>query len=147
MSDHDTVVIDCKVLPTFKKPVRRNIYLWKRANKPAMDKDMLDFSRELVENNTTSTPVDSIWNWFKEKCIWSIDTHMFLLSWRQLFLTKPGVIEMSVTCQVGKRGLIIKPVQPNSRLIGAVTKRYKKVTQQPGPNMHVGRPTTTSSEI
>ena len=25
--------------------------------------------------------------------------------------------------------------------------RYKKVTQHPGPNMHVGRPTTTSSEI
>ena len=37
LSDHDTVLVDCKVLPARKKPIRRKIYLWRRANKPAMD--------------------------------------------------------------------------------------------------------------
>ena len=39
LSDHDTVLVDCKVLPARKKPIRRKIYLWRRANKPAMDQD------------------------------------------------------------------------------------------------------------
>ena len=37
---------------------------------------MTDFTWEFVANNTTSTPVDSLWNQFKEKCIRSINPHV-----------------------------------------------------------------------
>ena len=76
ISEHDTVLVDCKVLPAHKKPIRRKIYLWRRANKSAMDQDMTDFTREFVANDTISTPVDSLWNQFKEKCIRSSNTHV-----------------------------------------------------------------------
>ena len=71
-----------------------------------------------------------------------VSTPMFLPSWRQLDLARPGVIEMPVACQEGRKGLIRKGVQPNSRLSGAVTRKSRKT-----PNMHVGRPTLTSSAI
>ena len=49
---------------------------------------------------------------------------------------------MSVACQERRKGLIRKGVQPNSRLIGVVTRKSRKT-----PNMHVGSPTMTSSVI
>ena len=50
--DDDTVLVDCKILPARKKLIRRKIYLWRRANKPAIDQDMTDFTREFVATNT-----------------------------------------------------------------------------------------------
>ena len=69
ISDHGIVLEDSSVLSARKKPVRRKIYLWKRANEPAMDEELTKFTQKLIEDNTTSTPVDTLWNRFKENAL------------------------------------------------------------------------------
>ena len=43
---------------------------------PSLSGVEMSRNREFVANNTTSTPVDSLWSQFKEKCIRSINTHV-----------------------------------------------------------------------
>ena len=41
-----------------------------------MDEDLTRFSQKFIEDNSTSTPVDVLWNKFKAKYIETIDTHV-----------------------------------------------------------------------
>ena len=69
LSDHDIVLTDTNVLPTHQKPIKRKIYLWKRADKSSMSEDLKEFTEEFTHANTTETEVNTLWTTFKQKCI------------------------------------------------------------------------------
>ena len=60
VSDHDVVLVDSSVLPARKKPVRRKVYLWKRANKQAMEEDLTKFTEKFTKDFSTSTPMNML---------------------------------------------------------------------------------------
>ena len=76
LSDHDIVLADTNVLPARQKPVKRKIYLWKRADKSSMSVDLRQFTREFVHANTTETEVNTLWTTFKQKCIESVNKYV-----------------------------------------------------------------------
>ena len=63
------MLVDSSVLPARKKPVRRKVYLWKWAHKQTMDEDLTRFTEIFTKDFSTSTPVNKIWNSFKQNCI------------------------------------------------------------------------------
>ena len=73
ISDDDVLLVDSSVLPACKKPVRRKDYLWKRASKQDMEEELTKFIVKFSKD-FTSTPVNMLWNCFKQKCIEGIDT-------------------------------------------------------------------------
>ena len=76
LSDHDIVLADTNVLPARQKPVKRKIYLWKRADKSSMSEDLKQFTGEFVHANTTETEVNTLWTTFKQKCIESVNKYV-----------------------------------------------------------------------
>ena len=57
-----------------KKSVRRKAYLWKRTNKQAMEENLAKLTEKFTKDIPTSTPVNVLWNGFRERCIESVDT-------------------------------------------------------------------------
>ena len=76
LSDHDIVLTDTNVLPTPQKPVKRKLYLWKRADKQSVSDDLKQFAEEFVYANTTETQVRTLWTTFKQKCIESVNKYV-----------------------------------------------------------------------
>ena len=76
LSDHDIVLTDTNVLPTRQKPIKRKIYLWKRADKSSMSEDLKEFTEEFTHANTTETEVNTLWTTFKQKCIESVNKYV-----------------------------------------------------------------------
>ena len=74
--DHDIVLTDTNVLPTRQKPIKRKIFLWKRADKSSMSEDLKEFTEEFTHANTTETEVNTLWTTFKQKCIESINKYV-----------------------------------------------------------------------
>ena len=46
---------DSCVLPARNKPVKKKVYLWKRANKQAMEEDLAKLSKKFTKDFFTST--------------------------------------------------------------------------------------------
>ena len=67
-SDHDMVLVDTGIIPKRQKLIQRRIYLWKRADKAAMKKELDEFSSNLTSSHDTSTPVNTLWSLFKQRC-------------------------------------------------------------------------------
>ena len=74
INDHDVMLEDSCVLPACKKPVRRKAYIWKRANKQAMEEDLTKFTEKFTKDFFTFTPVNVLWNGFRQRCNESVDT-------------------------------------------------------------------------
>ena len=74
IGDHDVMLQDSCVLPVCKKPVRREAYIWKRANKQDMEEDLAKFTEKFTKYFFTSTPVSVLWNGFRQRCNESVDT-------------------------------------------------------------------------
>jgi hypothetical protein len=73
ISDHDIVTVDSDIVPRRQKPVQRRIYLWKKANIPAMNEDLNNFSQHFIQEHNSSTPINTLWTIFKKKCSDTID--------------------------------------------------------------------------
>ena len=145
ISDHDIVLVDSSILPARKKPVKRKIYLWMTANKPAMDEDLTKFTQKLIEDNTTSTLVDTLWNRFKEKCAESINTHI------PSKLTSTRFSKTWCNRDIRRLSRRKKRAYKKARTTKRQSSwsRYKKIQKeaQHQDNMLVERPITTSSVI
>lgn len=76
LSNHDIVLADTNILPTRKKPVKRKIYLWKRAEKSSMSVDVKQYTEEFVHANTTETKFNTLWTTFKHKCIECVNKYV-----------------------------------------------------------------------
>ena len=62
-SYHDMVLVDTGFIPKRQKPVRSRIYLWIRADKAAMKRELDEFSN----NFTCSYDLATLWAPFKQK--------------------------------------------------------------------------------
>ena len=76
LSDHDIVLVDTNILPARQKPVKRKIFLWKRADKSSMSDDLKQFTAEFVHANSTNTEVNTLWTTFKQTCIESVNKYV-----------------------------------------------------------------------
>jgi hypothetical protein len=59
-SDHDIVFIDINVRAIRRKPVRRKIFLWKRADLDCIRERIKTWSDKFVSTYSTSTPLDEL---------------------------------------------------------------------------------------
>lgn len=62
-SDHDIVLLDIACKPIKPKPVRRKIYIWKKADIPKIKEDITTFEHTFKE--TAYENIDSMWEAFK----------------------------------------------------------------------------------
>ena len=60
ISDQDIVLEESCVLPVREKPVRRKIYLWKRANTQVEEEDLAKLTEKFIKDYSTSTPVNVV---------------------------------------------------------------------------------------
>ena len=141
ISDHDVVLVDSSVLPARKKPVRRKVYLWKRANKQDMEEDLTKFTENFTKDFSTSTPVNMLWNCFKQKCSESIDTFapskMTSTRFSQAWCNRD-----ILASQEERRGPSRKHVLPRNSRTGIATRRSRKK-----PSKHVEEPMMTTPAI
>ena len=66
IGDHDLVLVDTNIMPHRQKPVRRKIYLWKKADLPNMKKECLVFQDRFLQDFTPLSPVNDMWNAVKQ---------------------------------------------------------------------------------
>ena len=70
-SDHDIVLLDLACKPFKPKPVRRKIYLWKKAEIHKIKEDLANFNSSLI--NTIDRHVQTLWQAFKKAIQNTID--------------------------------------------------------------------------
>ena len=75
-SDHDIVFINCCAKAKIPKPSPRKIWLWKKADHPAMSDDMKTFETNFIENNTKETPIEDLWTSFRSTVTKSISKNV-----------------------------------------------------------------------
>ena len=107
------MLVNSSVLPAHKKPLRKKVYMWKRANKQAMEEDLTKFIEKFTKDLSTSTHVNMLWNSFKQKCIESIDTFVPSKMTSTRFI-KHGATVTFVASQEGGKGHSRKHVLPRN---------------------------------
>ena len=132
--------MDTNILPARKEPVKRKIFLWKRADKCSMSDDLKKFTEEFVHTNTTQTEVNTFWTTFKQTCIENVNKY-YLPSTRQPALNSPGATGMFVAKHGRKQEHTRKRVSPNILLTGRDIRRYRKM-----PRTYAEMLTMTTSE-
>eukprot|EP00057_Strongylocentrotus_purpuratus_P027291 XP_011681765.1 PREDICTED: uncharacterized protein LOC589552 [Strongylocentrotus purpuratus] len=76
LGDHDIVGVDSDVTAKRSKPVKRKIYLWKKANLLGMKQDCRQFQQEFVHKYTEQSSVHEMWNCFKISLLNMMDSHV-----------------------------------------------------------------------
>ena len=73
----ERVLIDTNIVAQRRRPVRHLIYLWSKANLPAMEQELTEFSEEFQQQHEAEMPtINTLWMKFKSKCINTIQTHV-----------------------------------------------------------------------
>ena len=67
LSDHDVILIDTTITAQKRRPVRRLIHIWSKADIDAVTADLEQYSQTLRERET-SLPINTLWNEFKSVC-------------------------------------------------------------------------------
>lgn len=76
LSDHDIVLIDINTTPHRRRPVRRLVYLWAKADTEAISSDLAENLAKFQQHANNNAPVDVMWNDFKKICTHSINAHV-----------------------------------------------------------------------
>ena len=74
------VLFEVNLAPREKKPVKRNIYIRKRANTTRINKELQEFSTDFEVGKNES--VNAKWNMFQQRLIGIMDScipHMYLM--------------------------------------------------------------------
>eukprot|EP00057_Strongylocentrotus_purpuratus_P029222 XP_011683696.1 PREDICTED: RNA-directed DNA polymerase from mobile element jockey-like [Strongylocentrotus purpuratus] len=61
VGDHDMILAISDVRAKKLKPVRRKIFLWRKADFDCIKSEILSFGKSFVESNSTNTNVDDMW--------------------------------------------------------------------------------------
>jgi len=64
ISDHDMLVIDSDLKPTYNKPKRRKVYIYKRAEMNTIKQNMTELSENII-NTDADSPINDIWEKLK----------------------------------------------------------------------------------
>ena len=78
LSDHDVIIIDTSLVPRTRRPVKRLIYLWSKADLPGMEKELKEYTTKIQNERETSltVPINTLWNNFKSTCTTAINNHV-----------------------------------------------------------------------
>ncbi|KAK3098073.1 hypothetical protein FSP39_015909 [Pinctada imbricata] len=77
ISDHDTIAyIEASVKAKYKRPTKRKIYLWKKANVEELHTEMQNFANEFTTRYNKNTDVNTLWNIFAEESTQQMNTHI-----------------------------------------------------------------------
>ena len=69
VSDHDIAFVEAHIKAVRKKPPRRKILLWTKANPETLKTAVSDFSTSFMEACSENTDVETMWCQFKEGCL------------------------------------------------------------------------------
>lgn len=62
LSDHDAVFVETPAVAKRGKPVKRKIYLWKKADENKMKSEFIEFKKQFLNNYDSSSPIEEMWN-------------------------------------------------------------------------------------
>ena len=68
ISDHELIVIESFLVATLTESQTRMVYLWHQANWQGLSENLSHFSNNFVSNYSTVTPIQDLWNAFKQEC-------------------------------------------------------------------------------
>ena len=66
LGDHEIVRIAASISPPRKKPIKREILLWKKVDEVELQKDVLNFRNTFLEQFSDSKNVNDIWDFIKK---------------------------------------------------------------------------------
>ena len=71
-------MIGTSIIPRTRRPVKRQIYLWSKADLPGMERELKEYSNKLQNEQETSSPIpiNTLWNDFKSTCTTVINNHV-----------------------------------------------------------------------
>jgi len=124
ISDHDMLVIDSDLKPTYNKPKRRKVYIYKRADMNTIKQNMTELSENII-NTDADSPINDIWEKLKhgiyevmEKNIPSkLTSNSHNLPWINHKLKKLK----------RKINFTTKPGSPRKKKTGTITKYIKDI--------------------
>ena len=76
ISDHEIVIVESEISVKYKRPVRRKIYLWKKANTNNLKEDFQKFSKDFVNEYHSNKDINALWNVFAKKSQTLLDKHV-----------------------------------------------------------------------
>ena len=69
ISDHDAVLVETKLKPFRKKPIKRKIQLWKRIDEGRLKKDCKNFKLAFLNKHTIKDNINELWQDIKNNLI------------------------------------------------------------------------------
>jgi hypothetical protein len=77
ISDHDTIpYIELSIKDTYQRPVRRKIFLWKKAKMEDLKPGMERFVTHFIEHHTIDKGINTLWSEFESKCATLMNEHI-----------------------------------------------------------------------
>ena len=76
VSDHDIVFVESSISVGKSKTPPRKIFLWKNINLPALKEDAQQFAGDFTARFNSSTPINNLWQSFKDGCSNLVETHV-----------------------------------------------------------------------
>ena len=76
LGDHDFFSIEGNLNPTRKKPPKRRVHLWKKADCNSMARDALEFQKLFLTAYSANSDVNTMWNSIKENLNYLLDKHV-----------------------------------------------------------------------
>ena len=73
LSDHDIVYVDSNIIAKRQKPIRRKIYIWKRADLDAMIAGAEEINMEFHEKFDPSSDIEEMWSFLSTSLIGLLD--------------------------------------------------------------------------
>jgi hypothetical protein len=68
ISDHEIVFVDSNIAISRQKPVKRKIYMWKKADTQKLKSKIEEMSNNILEKFKINTNINTLWDYFKTKC-------------------------------------------------------------------------------
>jgi len=75
LSDHDIVLTDTNIVAQRRRPIRRLIYLWSKADLKEMSKNIGQYCNTLREQHE-NVPINTLWNTFRSVCTAAINKYV-----------------------------------------------------------------------
>lgn len=76
VSDHETVLVSSSLRARRRKPPKRNIRLWGKANLAGLREDLLKFSTDFVTNFNKLSDINFLWSKFESACLTALENHV-----------------------------------------------------------------------
>lgn len=62
LSDHYAVFVKTPAVANCGEPVKRKIYLWKKADENKMKSEIIEFKKQFLNKYVSSSPIEETWN-------------------------------------------------------------------------------------